>query len=159
MARMDADRVRELLAYDPLTGEFQWKTRVAVGVAAGNRAGGVHPNGCVNIQIDGRKYKAHRLAWLHVNGVWPAGHVDHRNRVRSDNRITNLRVVTDGENSQNQGVRVTNRSGLQGVYPSGPKWRASIMVNKVRHQLGTFSTPEEAGAAYIEAKKALHPFS
>lgn len=74
-------RLRQLLSYDPATGEFRWR--------AGAKAGKMTRNSWVDIEVDGWSYGAHRLAWLYVHGEMPDD-VAHLNRVRTDNRIENL---------------------------------------------------------------------
>lgn len=148
---LTAERLREVLDYDPGTGVFRWRVS-RPGVHAGTVAGSVSASqGYRFIWVNRSKYSAHRLAWLHAYGVWPAGELDHRNWVRDDNRLANLREATGAQNSQ-------NRRGCAGFYPSGRGWRATIMVDGKSHNLGTFDTPEEASAAYVAAKKDLHPF-
>ncbi|MDA6380520.1 HNH endonuclease signature motif containing protein [Escherichia coli] len=67
------------------------------------------------IMINGKAYPAHRLAWLIVYGTMPDGFIDHINRVRTDNRISNLRLVTHSENMQNRKIQKNNKSGYRGV--------------------------------------------
>ncbi|WP_372356945.1 HNH endonuclease signature motif containing protein [Xanthomonas sp. NCPPB 3443] len=115
-------------------------------------AGGI-TTGYVLIKIDGRKYKAHRLAWLYVHGEWPAGDLDHINGCPLDNRISNLRIAT---NPQNQANRRRDRGketpkGVR-VLPSG-RYQARISVNKQLHHLGTFDTAEQAQQAYADAAR------
>lgn len=100
---LTAERLRELLTYDPETGEFRWRyTRGCR--ARGQIAGTVTCLGYLTIAIDGRKYKAHRLAWLHVHGEWPYPEIDHINRIKLDNRLVNLRRATRAENNANRVV-------------------------------------------------------
>lgn len=104
---------------------------------------------------------AHRLVWLHLYGEWPEHGIDHINGRRSDNTAANLRSVPQSENVQNQRkARRDNKStGLLGVSrPSGrSKYRAQIMAQGRNRYLGYFDTPEEAHAAYLAAKRQLHP--
>jgi len=53
------------------------------------------------IGLLGKRYYAHRLAWLYVYGVWPDGDTDHINRNKHDNRIANLRSCSRSENMLN----------------------------------------------------------
>jgi hypothetical protein len=155
---MNADRLRELLDYEPGSGIFRWRQRVARCVRVGDVAGYVHPSGYVFIKVDGTSYPAHRLAWLHVHGRWPNPHVDHRDGKRGRNALENLRECTVGENGQNLGVYRSNTSGETGVTRCGGKWRARIdLAGKQRH-LGLFANAAEARAAYLAAKGVLHTF-
>ncbi len=154
------ERVSELLAYDPGTGILT--RRVPRG---GQRAGAVagNPNswGYLLVGIDGRQYSAHRIAWLLTHGSWPGGEIDHINGDRTDNRIANLREATVSENQQNQrGPQANNASGYLGVYWNKQRrqWRACIRVDGRTRHLGGHDTAEAAHAAYLAAKRALHPF-
>ena len=152
-----ADEVRGLLDYDPETGIFKWRV-MRGGVPAGSVAGGTHCQGYVAIQFRGAPRLAHRLAWLHFYGAWPEGHLDHINRDKKDNRITNLRVVTPSQNLQNTGLQKNSTSGYRGVslnVPTG-RWKAYIKVGGRRKHLGYFATPQEASVAYLAAAAQMH---
>lgn len=158
---LTAERLRDLLEYDPATGIFRW--RIAgrrVNPHEGKEAGAVS-RGRVNsivIRIDCRMYHASRLAWLYVYGEWPRGFVDHKNRDRLDNRIDNLRDATRAQNGWNSTRSRHNTSGHKGVgfvKPTG-KWRAIITCNGKAHFLGGFLTKEEAVHAYHAAAELLH---
>jgi hypothetical protein len=160
---LTAERLRELLDYDPATGVFTWRlvNRRAFRAKAGDRAG-TRPDGAgyLPIGVDGKVYRAHRLAWLHVHGTWPFGVIDHINGIRHDNRIENLRDVPVKINAQNQRRAVsTNLAGMQGVWtPRGraKKFAAYIIANGIRIRLGSFDTADLAHAAYMDAKRRLH---
>lgn len=147
------------LDYDPPSGVFRWKSSKGFRVK-GAVAGTICRRGYVSIGIGGKIYKAHRLAWFFVHGVWPSGQIDHIDRDKSNNRIANLRDVEQSVNQENRGSpRTDNKLGALGVstWADGrPGFRAQIKVRgKVRY-IGTFDTSEEAHAAYIEAKKNMH---
>ena len=108
-------RLKELLDYDPETGVFTW-IKPRTGVPLGAEAGSMTHDGYRRIVVDQQEYRAHRLAWLYVYGEMPSGVIDHINRVRDDNRISNLRDVTCRVNSHNHGGYDTNRSGVTGVW-------------------------------------------
>lgn len=128
-----------------------------------DRAGSRSTDGYIDIKIDGRTYRAHRLAWLYTYGRWPTGQIDHRNGVRDDNRINNLRDVSRDVNAQNQRQAHRGKSTNLpiGVYPPDPRWGSSgytaqIGVGGKKIKLGTFTTVGEAYAAYVSAKRRLH---
>lgn len=152
------ERVLELLTYEPDTGRFFWKARR--GVKAGTEAGTLTKKGYRAISIDGKKYYAHRLAWLVETGKWPVGRLDHVSRVRSSNRFLNLREATDAENQQNRSRGSNNTSGYMGVtwHKQHQKWRSQISAFGRYHHLGVFDTLEEAAEAYAAAKARLHTF-
>ena len=153
---MNQDRLRELLHYDPFTGVFT--RRVNRGrYKAGEVAGTVH-HGYVIIGVCRVKYMAHRLAWLYVHGVWPKDEIDHINGMSNDNRIENLREATHIINAQNQRkAQRINKVGFLGVSPYFSKFLAQICANGKKHYLGAYSTPDLAHAAYVRAKRLLHP--
>lgn len=145
--RVTAERLRELLDYNPATGIFKWRLTCATrrkGLVAGSR----HRGWYWVIRVDKRGYLAHRLAWLYVNGRWPVDQIDHVNGIRFDNRIVNLREATSSQNRQNRKPKV---AGLRGIQKSYKKWRARINVNGKCLWLGSFSTQEAAASAYREA--------
>lgn len=157
---MNAERLRELLNYDPRTGVFTW--RIGRGKCLKGSVAGSKNRGYVTIMLDGVNYLAHRLAWLYVYGAWPLGELDHRFGVHSDNRIAELRPATSTQNKQNQHrAKSNNRCGFLGVswVTRTQKWRATIKVATKQTHLGTFSTPEKAHLAYLKAKAKYHPFS
>lgn len=154
-----AERVRQLLSYDPVTGYFTWLhdsvTKGACGHLADDRAGSLHSQGYLTLHIDGRNHKAHRVAWLYMTGQWPIALVDHRDRQKSRNVWENLRHAWNGPNRANSEVRRDSQSGLKGVHRKGRRWRAVIRVDTVLRHLGYFGTPEDAHAAYAAAAQ-LH---
>lgn len=157
---LPASELRRLFRYDPETGVFTRLVRTANCVRAGHSAGSVHPRGYVHIKICRFSYAAHRLAWLYVHGRWPEGEIDHRNGVRSDNRLSNIRECDRFGNQQNTTAKRSTRSGFRGVgwHASTARWRARISRDGVTHNLGEFDSPEDAAAAYMAAKKRLHEF-
>lgn len=157
---MNSEKLKELLHYDPETGAFTWIVDRRGKAQAGTIAGCVEPQGYIRIRIKNKLYKAHRLAWLYTYGIWPKDQIDHINGVRNDNRICNLREASNAENCQNADIRSDNTSGYIGVYwnKRTSKWVANIRVDYKLKRLGLFDTPEEAYAAYLKAKEALHEF-
>ena len=153
------ERLKELLDYDPETGVFVRKIDRG-GAKAGAEAGSYDAHGYKIISVDGVRKKAHRLAWLYVHGCWPVSEIDHINRVRNDNRISNLREANKCTNQQNIGPKKCNKSGYLGVYKHNQcnRWAAKITHNGIVAYLGLFNTPEEAHAAYIAAKEKLHTY-
>jgi len=81
--------------------------------------------------------------------------IDHINRVRTDNRLCNLRECDQSTNSLNQERRITNTTGYPGVHRFGDRYRAFITKNYKTRYLGTYSDIEEAGHAYLNAKEEL----
>lgn len=149
-----ANRVKELLDYNPETGDFFWKTKRRGKKQAGMRAGCLHPTGYVRISIDYRLYNAQRLAWVIMTGKWPECLIDHIDGNRSNNRFKNLRQCNFSQNSANRKISASNTSGYKGVsfVKRTKKWGAWIKVNGKSKNLGcAFNTPEEAFEAYKNA--------
>lgn len=152
------ERLREVVHYDPATGEFVWIGTRRGWARPGLLAGCVDPRtGYISISVDGQRYRAHRLAWLYVYGVWPQQQIDHINGVTGDNRIANLREATPAQNAWNRTRMAMARSGLRGAVwnKSCRRWQASLKVAGNMLYLGVFDTPEAAHIAY-EAARARH---
>jgi hypothetical protein len=153
------DRFAELLSYDPETGEFRWKVDRRRGLK-GSLAGTTNSDGYIQIMIDYKRYRAHRLAWLFTTGEWPSHDVDHIDGNAANNRIANLRIATRAENNQNlKKARSSNKLGLLGVVAHQGRFMASIKVNGKSRCLGYFDDPQSAHAAYLAAKREIHPFN
>ena len=142
------ERLVELLDYDPLTGLFVWKVHRCGKAKVGSIAGTI-VKGYVLITVDGVRYQAHRLAWFWMTGEWPARILDHEDRVRSNNKWSNIRGASYSQNRQNSGVMSNNTSGVKDVHwhSSKQRWRALITVNYRDVWLGNFRKKEDAIAA------------
>jgi hypothetical protein len=155
-----ADRLRDILSYCPETGIFRWlvDANSNASVMAGDIAGGVNNCGYRRIGVDGLRYAAADLAWLYMTGEWPQCTVDHRNRIRGDNRWDNLRAATRSQNLWNMTIRGNNTSGHKGVswVPSRNKWIATICVYGKLKNLGRFEKIEDAIEARRRAAEAMH---
>tara|TARA_R110002020_G_scaffold472357_1_gene700266 strand:- start:6 stop:494 length:489 start_codon:yes stop_codon:yes gene_type:complete len=152
-------RLKELVHYNPNTGVF---TRLipAGGVSAGDIVGSNCGEGYLKIMVDGGRYRAHRLAWLYMTGDWPKYQIDHINGVKNDNRIDNLRDVTNAVNQRNTSRRINNKSGVPGVvwHSRDHIWSVSI-TSGTRKMLGSFTDFFEAVCARksAELKYNFHP--
>lgn len=157
---LTAERLRELLDYDPNVGRMYWRVSQGSRAVAGTEAGTFHRHsGYVHITIDGRKYRRARLAFLYMTGAWPKLFSDHKNGERDDDRWDNLRDVSRSQNLRN--VRPRGRHGLKGVTLRTDKnrnkrWHASICIEGRARSLGDFATGAEAAAAYEAAAKHHH---
>lgn len=155
---LTAERLREVLHYDPETGVF---TRLESKAWNASGSGEVQPcRGYIHLYVDGKRYPAHRLAWLYVYGCWPRDLIDHRNGDRSDNRICNLREADHKLNRENQHCARSDNlsSGVIGVHWSAyhKKWKAHIRVDGRLQHLKYCSSVEEASSVYLAAKRKLH---
>ena len=97
---LTATRLRELLDYNPETGEFRWRVHSGRGRKPGQPAGVVEPSGYRTICVDGRRYQAQRLAWLHVTGEHAKNFVrfkdEDRGNLKFDNLVYGRYVTGDG---------------------------------------------------------------
>jgi len=123
----------------------------------GSKAGGKTSAGYTVIKIKGRIYMGHRLIWLYHNGYWPENDIDHIDRDKSNNRIENLREVTEQCNARNSGNPINNTSGVRGVswHKKHKVWRAKIKVNKIAYILGSSPDFIEAVAYRLAAEQCL----
>lgn len=171
MSSVSIALLRSILRYDPETGRLFWLPRHREMFATENafrtwnaRYGNseaftaTNGNGYRRGGIGNRLYFAHRVAWAIHTGEWPAAHIDHINGDGLDNRIENLRAVSNAENMQNMTRATPPASGFLGVTAnaSGRSWQARIRTPGGTHRLGSFPSPEEAHAAYLAAKTKLH---
>lgn len=158
---MTQDELKKLLRYDQETGVFTWEVATSKKIFVGQIAGTVTQEGYVRIGALQKYYLAHRLAWLYVNGEMPDGEIDHINRIRTDNRISNLRAVSRKQNCENLGVRSDNTTGFRGVRkdnrPGKRPFVARVMNYGKDIYIGSFQTAEEASDAYM--KKATELFT
>ena len=152
------ERLKELLEYDPETGDFWWRVDYGGRTHKGDYAGKHNTDGYLQIGVDCRLYMAHRLAWLYMTGEWPSGEIDHINRKRDDNKWENIREATNGQNRANSKLARNSTSGFKGVswYPRYNKYLTRIMFNEKSTHIGYFASPEEAARAYD--KKAVELF-
>lgn len=153
-------RLKELLSYDPATGLFTRLVTVGQRGLAGAVIAG-YGTKYLSIGIDGKLYRAHRLAWLYMKGTFPPEDIDHKDGNGKNNKFANLRAATTAENMQNQRkIRSNSLSGIMGVNFKKRRgcWVARITINGKRRELGNFFTAAEAHAAYLAAKVEHHPF-
>jgi hypothetical protein len=121
------DKVSDVLHYNPDTGDITWKvTRgpKAKGTIAGTR----NHDGYICIKVFQTLYMAHRLAWFLHYGYNPLTEIDHSNRVRDDNRLSNLRLATREQNMLNNGFDGITWRQSRGRGP----WRV-IAILRTKH--------------------------
>jgi len=148
------ERLHELFEYRD--GNLFWKIAVA-GMPIGRKAGNMRPDGYIQLTVDKKNYRGHRLIFMLHHGYMPV-YIDHINGNRSDNRIENLRDATSNENNQNSTIRKDNKSGVKGVYfnKNANKWAAQIRVDKRINHLGYFTDLDVAAEAVRIARLNLH---
>ncbi len=149
-----ASRVRELFDYNPETGIFTRKVRTAMRTKIGDIVGNRDSYGYLQVSVDGKLCLLHRLAWLYVYGNFPSGKIDHIDRCKTNNAISNLRDVTHKENMRNLPIFKTNTSGYAGVHQrkDNGRFTAHISCNGQKRFLGNYDSAESASSAYELAR-------
>ena len=123
-------------------GKLFWKQKTSNKCKVGQEAGSIKTNGYVHVQLFNKKYYAHRIIWKMFNAVIPKDmQIDHINNNRSDNRIENLQLVTNKQNSQ----RRNNSKGYQII---NGRYYAKRTFNNTWYFLGGFGTAGGAKMAY-----------
>lgn len=92
--------------------------------------------------------KVHHYAYFITYNNVDFEMLDHINRDRSDNRLSNLRVVTPQQNGFN--------TSSKGYFLQDGKWRSQITINRKKIHLGYFNTEDEARQTYLIAKEKYH---
>lgn len=144
-------RLNEKYRYEPETGHFYLKHTKQMYFDLTKPMSSYSRGGYIRLLIDGRAIAAHRAAWAMYYGEMPAFKVDHEDRNKTNNRISNLRQATGSQNNANSGPR--GKTGLKGVYlaTGGKPYLAQITVNYASKYLGKFSCIDEAAHAYNKA--------
>ena len=126
---------------------------------AGDSAGYHDGLGYMMVSVDGYRFRCHHLAWAFNHGEFPSDQIDHINRVRDDNRITNLREACQLINMHNASKRSDNTTGVTGVYfrKDTQKYVVQITSHGKTYRLGNFERFEDAVKARKEAETIYHP--
>jgi hypothetical protein len=146
--------INEYLSYDSETGIVTWKNKPAIKarVKVGDETSSSTHNGYKRIKFKGCEYRAHRICWFLHYGEDPGDmQIDHINGVRDDNRICNLRLVTNQQNQQN-----TDYLGVS-LHKRSRTWRALIRLHDDHIYIGNYPCPLLAGIDYLAMKSILHP--
>lgn len=155
---MDQADLKAALLYAPRKGVFYWiNPPRSHAELLGEEAGGPVPakEGKFYhvIQIGRVKYRRSRLAFLYMEGRWPAEMIDHINSNSLDDRWLNLREATGTQNAWNHKSRARRINLPMGVRTNASgRFAARISVNRKQIQLGSFDTAEAASAAYASAR-------
>lgn len=149
------EELKKLMVYEPDTGNF---IRIVGGHgrSIGNIIGTKGSEGYIQMSINKKCYRAHRLAFLYMTGSFPKGCADHINGIRDDNRWSNLRDVSYIENKLNSRGKINSKLGIKGVEKSRNKYRARAKFNNKYYNLGTYPTVEEASKVYNNFIKKHH---
>ena len=169
-----ADILKELLAYDPASGDLTWRHREpkhyeathnhspdALAAQFNTKYAGRPALACVdNVgypsgRLFNSQVRAHRVIWKMVYGYEPEL-IDHINRDKADNRLCNLRAANKRINMINRDASTANTSGRVGVGwdKSRSRWVAQINTSGL-HRQKRFATFEEAVAQREEWEREL----
>lgn len=151
------NRLRELFDYDPSTGLLTVKTWRRGSGPVGSQVGHVE-RGYVRCVVDGRGMKRSRIAWAMHYGQHPGDSIDHINGNRADDRIANLRDVSNQVNQQNRRAACSvSTTGLLGVARGRTGgFAAEIVFNGRTVRAATFGSAEAAHEFYLQLKRRLH---
>lgn len=158
--QLSYDRLLEVLQYDFDVGIFIWKIKISNRTIIGSEAGNIDiSTGYRRIQIDGKRYQAHRLAWFYITKEWPHTTLDHIDNNKNNNTICNLRLCTETDNQHNK-PSYNNTTGFKGVSKHiGGKFVASFSHNRYTYYCGIYMSAEEAFERYkIKAKEIMGEF-
>ena len=156
MKKLTQARLKELLHYDSETGIFKWKVKLAQRVKIGDIAGS-DSHGYIGTGIEGVLYLNHRLAWLYVYGYFPENEIDHKDKIRYHNWISNLREATPQCNQRNTGNPKNNISGVKGVCRNKKtnKWQVKISLNNQTKYIGEYESFNEAVCTRLATEQCL----
>ena len=146
----------EWLRYEP-DGKLYWRKKASSKAMPGYQAGWFDKDGYLVTTLKGKKFRLARVVWMMHNGPIPAElHIDHINRIKTDNRIENLRLATPSENACNKGMQSNNTTGVIGCTLVDGKYQAQIGKGAKYIYLGRYVNLDDAKAAYDKAAKFLH---
>jgi hypothetical protein len=149
------DYLKMILEYNPDTGVFKY-IKSTGGKLVGSRAGSNHVSGYRYITCNSISYREHRVVWLYIYGTWPKGQLDHINGNKSDNRINNLREVSNKENCRNKISHKNGRLLGTSYHKQSKKWCAFIHNKTLKKiHIGLYLTEQEAHEAYLLKRMEL----
>jgi hypothetical protein len=136
--------------YDPSTGNIYGSSGKLIINKSGR--GYIYPTIWFERKI--HQFFGHTFAWYVTYGKMPDSQIDHINGIKDDNRISNLRDVTNQQNH-------FNKTKSKGYYwrEDSKKWQSQIGIDGKTIYLGSFYTEEEAHQSYLDAKKLYHIIS
>lgn len=147
----------KLFKYDPETGHLFWRVKPCRRDPAGIKAGWPDKHGALLVNMNYLSYYVHRIIWKMLHNEEPPM-IDHKDGQPGNNREDNLRAANDHLNQRNRKLlkRIKSASS-KGVYKPRNKcyWVAQIKKNKVHCYIGSFSSEEEAHAAYLAKAREL----
>ena len=155
---IDQESLKRLFYYDAESGMLIWRFGNGRNVKPWQQVKSKNGHGYYSAKINNKTYLAHRLIWLYVYGKFPDKYIDHKNRIRNDNRLCNLRDVNTTDNAQNISLPSHNKSGHIGVswIKSHNCWTVFVKVNKKNKWLGFYKNLNDAIAARKNGEKEYY---
>lgn len=115
----------------------------------------------IQVTIGGHPFSVHRIIWTMIHGgINPGAFIDHRNRDPFDNRLKNLREITNAQNQHNRLAPKNNTSGIKGVSWSAKmsKWKTTLRIkgSSIPAHRGYYNTKAEAALALAKDSLRYH---
>lgn len=152
--RLIPDVLKHYLRYNPETGIITWIISPAKQIKIGQEAGSIKGEYLV-ISFSGKSYLAHRVAWFLHYGKNPKQDIDHKNLIKSDNRLENLRLATPSQNNCNK-TKNRNKTGTKGIYFRNKKWLAKLTKDRTVVFNKAFTTKDEAKQMLNQQRARFH---
>jgi hypothetical protein len=152
------------MTYYPLTGKWKYNITRTGWITKGRIIGGRDSDGYNTLTFNYKLYRCARLAFFYMNGKWPNGVMDHKDRIKHNDKWENLRDTTGTINNLNRGLACNNVSGVSGVWldKASEKFRACVKIldkgKKKTKSLGSFETFEEAVLCRWKAEQKYYNF-
>jgi hypothetical protein len=147
------DLLKELFDYKD--GELYWKLKPAIRVSIGDIAGSLSSNGYKQVYVNSKPYLNHRIIFAMHNGFFPK-QIDHIDGNPLNNKIENLREVTNTQNAYNK--KCINKYGIKGIslHKKTGKYHVRLTTNGKQMSFGLYEKIEDAKNAAIKARQELH---
>jgi HNH endonuclease/AP2 domain len=156
------EQAKELFSYNPEEGILRWR-KWAGGCCRKDLIAGYRkqtkgkPTYWV-VMLKNKNHKVHQIIWVYMTGKWPDKFIDHEDLDGTNNKWSNLRLASNGQNMMNGSLRSDNTTGVKGISWDQRRgnFRARLVVDGIEKYLGSFDDVEEAAKVRAEAAKKYH---